>query len=137
MLSTISWLIIPGFFYAIYRQVKKRDKIHWLIPPLLLFLTSATFAAGPAGRWVMDLVAKVLGGMGLAVGLVSSLAIILLVLGIVLDLRDKKADRFARTALVLVPLVAILAAGPIAEAVNGITNGVSDTGNAAVTRLTN
>lgn len=135
MLAFIGSLLVPLFFLFLYRIVRKR-RVHWVIPPVLLFLTATTFAVTPAGHWVMGKLAGLLSGMGLSPAGSAALTIVLLLVGTFLDLRDKRADGVAKTGLVLIPLLAVIASGPIADAVNGVTTGVSNVGHTTISTVT-
>lgn len=138
--------IVAGFCLALYVLVTKKltgklaPKLWWLRPSLL-FMFSASLAA----TWLGELLAGWLGGLfdwitdlfdvGAGGELIAGALLVLMVLGTVLDLKDKKPDGFAKTGLIMIPLLALIAAGPIASGTRDLTGKVSDGAENGVTSI--
>lgn len=128
--------IVALFALFLWKITKGRKKMLWFIPPILLFLGVCSlvwaplpFVGGSLATWIGTLLGWVLGWLA---GLFSAssataatVAILALAIAAVIDLLDKQPDKWAKTAIVTIPFLAVLATGPIASGVDSITRSVS------------
>jgi hypothetical protein len=129
---------------VVWMLIRKRKAkwLPWFLAPIVLFLSSTCFALSDLGHWIARVpfgwvtgIPAAFGGPSAAV--IATVILVLLLLAALLDLfADKKADGWAKTGIVLVPLLALIAVGPIAQSVNNITNNVGRGGAQGVDALT-
>ncbi|OLZ51678.1 hypothetical protein BS329_15550 [Amycolatopsis coloradensis] len=137
MFSAAGWLMLlpTAFFFFLWKKISKSKQkwIPWFVSPIALLVASSCLAASIVGaifEWAVGgLLGWVLPG-GLTVTLVASAALLFLVVGTFFDLIDKVPDKFARFALIAMPLVALIAAGPIAAGIKNGTDQVREVGTA-------
>jgi len=133
------FLLAAVFLFVVYLIIKKRKKIPWFIPPAVLFTAFCSFSLSGPGGWAGGVLANIVGwpagwfGVGITTAVTALL--VLLVLVAVVDMWDKKANKFAIAAFVLVPLLALSAAGPVAQLINEVRGGVSEIGTSGVSSL--
>lgn len=124
------------FLFVVFLLIKKRKKIPWIVPPVVLFTAFCSLSLSDPGAWLAGHLGGFVAWMGSWFGVPGVIAIsavlVVLVLAAGLDLMDKKADRIAIAALVLVPMLALSAGGPVAQAVNEIRGGVAEVGTTGV-----
>lgn len=117
----------------LWRVCKGRKKMPWPIPPVLLFIGVSSLVWAPIPWFDTTLasmagtvLSKVLGLIpGLPVGVAAAVAILALLIAAVFDLSDKHPDGWAKTAILVVPFLAVIGTGPIPTAVQQFTNTVS------------
>ncbi|EIF01241.1 hypothetical protein [Saccharomonospora glauca] len=136
MLATLGSLLAAVFFFVLYRTTKGRRRIPWPVPVILLFLTSTSLAVSPPVGWLMGKVADLLGSFGLSAAGTAALTIVVLLVALVLDLMDKKPDGVAKTALIVIPLLAVIASGPVGDAVRNVNDGVARMGTNVISTVT-
>lgn len=136
MLATLGSLFAAAFFFVLYKTTKGRSKMPWIIPVILLFLATTSLAVSPPAIWGMGKFADLLGSFGLSAAGTAALTIVVLLVVLVLDLRDKKPDGAAKFALIMIPLLAIIASGPVGDAVRNVNDGVARMGGNVISTVT-
>lgn len=140
------WLVAAGALF-LAKVTKGRKHVYWAIPVALLFIGVCALVWAPI-PWVGQTVAS-LGGRVLAfplgwlgdavhadVATMATLAIVLLLIAGALDLLDRKPDNYVKTAIVVVPILAVIAAGPVATSVQQVTHAVSGRSTTVVSGIT-
>lgn len=115
--------------YVLMRMSAKSKHAPWWVVVAFALLGGACLASTPVGGWVAGRLSA-----WFAPVLIGAVALILVV-GIYFDLRDKKADKFARVGLWILPILLLAATGPLASVGQGITGGISDAGTASIGKL--
>lgn len=141
------WLVL--LLALILRRALKKFNLKraWWLPFILYVVAmfALLFAPLPLG-WgnLAGLAAKVLnfplGWVGGLIGanaaiIAAVLLVVLLVLGIVDLWKDKKPDGWARTMAITVPILALVASGPIAKQVRDTVDTVNDKSPAVVEQI--
>lgn len=125
------------FLFVVYLLIKKRKKIPWWAPPAVLFTAFCSFSlsdwGGTVAGWIGGFFAWIGSWFNVPGTWAVTAVLVLLVLAAVLDIAcDKKADKYALAAMVLVPMLALSAVGPIAYAINEVRDGVAVIGTNGV-----
>ena len=130
--------IAAGGLYALLGRKltgKWADKA-WFLRPLMLLTCAAALANTIIGVWAARLFGAVFGlvggWFGVSAALLAGVAGLLLLVGTALDLKDKKADGIAKTGLVLLPILAMVASGPLAAQGLGLFDQVAQAGATAL-----
>jgi hypothetical protein len=129
----ITWMLI---------RKRKAKWIPWFLAPIVLFLASTAFALSDFGRWVARVPFGWLTGIPAAFGgpsaaVTATCVLALLLLATLLDLlADKKADKWAKTGIMLIPLLALIAVGPLSQSMNNVTTNVGRVGTQGIDALT-
>lgn len=113
--------LLPLGLYGILKKRKVPDWLWW-VSPTLLFVGMAMLATA-VGDWLASIIT--ISGQWAWLG---SIVMILLIVGAILDLKDKRPDGLAKTAFVAVPFLAMIVSGPIADEVQDIVNRVAGSG---------
>ncbi|UJW36946.1 hypothetical protein L3Q67_45105 (plasmid) [Saccharothrix sp. AJ9571] len=142
----MGWLMLfpAGLFFFTWNKVRKMSKkwLPWFIAPLLLLLAACCLAASVLGdlfAWAIGGALSWIGGMlpgGITGALIATFVLVILFVGTILDLVDKTPNKFAVTGLILIPLFALIAVGPFASGMRGLTNQVSEVGTASFSSIT-
>lgn len=116
----MEWLLLL-FVLGMLWILKKRKKLKkWYVVITLTALGAAAFAQTPLGAWVAS---RVLGGvlrvparwMGApTAGLAATLMLLLIVIVVYDIIKDHKADKPAVLGVFVLPLLFLIAAGPVA-----------------------
>lgn len=111
----------------------------WFVPPALLLIGSASLANTGLGAWIAGALAAVIGWPAGMVGVSATAAIVvvglLLLAATVFDLKDRNADGVAKTGLILLPILAIAASGPLADGGANLFDQVANAGTNGLTSL--
>ena len=111
----------------------------WFVPPALLLIGSASLADTGLGSLLAQVISAVVGWPAGLAGVSGSLVVgvigLLLLIATALDLKDRHADGIAKTGLVMLPLLAIAAAGPLADTGTGLFDQVANFGQHGLTSL--
>lgn len=137
----MDWVIAVTCFalMAILRK-RSKPKFLWLIMVFLALVGGALFFTTGLGDWLTGLFAAVLGWFSglfgasatqVAGGLVL-LAVVVAFLDIVVD---RRADKYAISALIFLPMLAVIAGGPIADAVTALSTSVQTVGHTTLGAL--
>lgn len=129
-----------GLWTVLKRKMTGRIAMRlWFVPPALLLIGSASLANTGLGAWVAGLVGTVIGWPAGLVGVSGTLAVgvvaLLLLIATALDLKDRNADGIAKTGLIMLPILAIAAAGPLFDAGAGLFDQVANAGQSGLTSL--
>lgn len=140
------WLVAAGALF-LAKVTKGRKYVYWLIPVGLLFIGVCALVWAPI-PWTGQTVAS-LGGRLLAyplgwlgdlvnagVGPMATVAIVVLLIAGFLDLLDRVPDNYVKTAIVVVPILAVIAVGPVANSVQHVTRVVSGRSTTVVSGIT-
>jgi hypothetical protein len=128
------FLFVIGM-WVILRRRKKLKK--WYVVAPLVALGACAFASTRPGAWAANLIANILtipaSWARSPVVNASSVAAVLgliLIAGVGYDLfRDHKADKFVLVGLAVLPLIFIIASGPIAGGGRTFTEAISNFGS--------
>lgn len=111
----------------------------WFLRPTLLLICAASLANTIIGIWVARLFGGVLGWAGGLFGasgaLLAGVVGLLLLLGTALDLKDKRPDGIAKTGLVLLPILAMVATGPLAAQGLGLFDSIAQAGQTGLSTM--
>lgn len=109
------------------------------VPFTLLAIATMTLADTAVGRWLTAPVEWVLqfpaGWMGTSTAVLAGVAFALMALAAILDLLDLKPDGVAKTAVIVLPFLVLIATGPIADAGSGLFERVNQAGTAAMSAI--
>ena len=137
----MSWVIAVVSF-VLLAMLRKRSKpsFLWIIVAALAAIGGAAFFATGLGGWVTGLSAGLLGWLGGLFGAsATQLAggvVLILVIAIVLDIAvDRRADRVAVAGLIALPMLIVIASGPVANGVSEFYEAVGTAGESSVGRL--
>ncbi len=125
-LSAIGLLIV----YFILRNRSSRF-LPWFVPPAILLLASCAFSLSDlgqgAGHWLNIAFGWPATWFGAAPIISVAITLVVLLVALFADLLfDQKADKWAKTALVLVPLIAMAASGPIAQGIQSVVHPIGN-----------
>jgi hypothetical protein len=131
-------LIVSAGLLLILRK-RSKPKFLWVVKVALALIAGASFAAVSLGGWVADRIRTVagwignLGDLNMTSGQVAAVAVLLLVIATVLDVVvDRKADKVAIAAMVLLPLLFIVASGPVADGGSQLMAAIREAGAAGL-----
>lgn len=117
-----------------------RPKFIWAVKPIIAGFAAACFTYTNWGRPVANAILWFLGMVGGWFGIAGGVvAAGLIVVAIVVIWRDIAVDRVANNPAIVsiaaLPLLALIAVGPIADAVQGATGNVARAGQSSIGRL--
>lgn len=111
----------------------------------LLAIFSMTLANTGIGVWISNLIRTVAGwgtdlfasvtGVSISVSLIASIVFALVALAGIGNLIDGEPDGIVKTAVVLLPFLALAATGPLVDSSAGLFEAVSNAGGNALTNL--
>jgi hypothetical protein len=119
-MTTLSWLLALlslGVLFLLHKKWKKWKK--WWIVAIVTALFSCSFAGTQLGGWVAGLMRSLLGlpasWMHASAALLATIMVLILIPLVYYGFRhDKKADKWEMAGLILLPLLFIIASGPVA-----------------------
>ncbi|MGI5208960.1 hypothetical protein ACQEU6_46280 [Spirillospora sp. CA-108201] len=104
----------------------------WFLRPAMLLVCAAALAntvIGIFGARLFGAVLGLIGGwFGASAALMAGVVGLLLLVGTALDLKDKRPDGIAKTGLVLLPILAMVASGPLAAQGLGLFDSIAQAG---------
>lgn len=142
-MSWIACALAFGLYYVVRKYLPRRLS-HMpgvaFVPFALLAIGTMTLADTIVGVWastyLIEPVLGFLGGfVGISAALVAGVAFVLVTIAAVFDLIDLKPEGIAKTAVMVLPFLALVAVGPVADAGAGLFDAVSSTGAGALTNL--
>lgn len=136
------WYLICIAAFGLLWAVNKRNKLQkWWLVAGLCFIGSAAFANTSIGGWiatnVLGWVLSIPAGW-FNVGAAVLATILLLILAVIIcyDIgHDKKTDKAALGGLFALPLMAIIAVGPLAGGATTLFDAVANFGSTGVSTL--
>lgn len=139
------WLVAGAAFFLRY-ILSKTKRMPWFIPPSLLLVgicalawAQIPFIGGSLASWIGTIPGWLCGLLAGLINVPTSVVVTLVMIGLIIaaakDLLDKQADKWAKTAFLLLPFLAVSAVGPIAEAVTHITQTVGSTGVTVISHV--
>ncbi|RFU39109.1 hypothetical protein DZF91_24135 [Actinomadura logoneensis] len=103
----------------------------WWLRPSMLLVCSASLASTGVGTWAAHMLGKPMGWVGgwvhVSGALVAGGVGVLLLVGTVLDLKDRHPDGIAKTGLIALPLLALVASGPLADTGTNLFGSIAQT----------
>ena len=117
------------------RWPKPLMPVKFVVDGFLAFVGAAALAPTGLGQWVTDVLRNVLGWAVDQPAAVAAVLVLVAVVVVVFDLWDKTADTPAIVALVSLPFLAAVAAGPLAGAVGGLYQEGDDVAQSSVGSL--
>lgn len=137
----MTWVIAVTCF-ALLAVLRRRSKptFLWMINAALAAIGGAALAATGLGGWIAGLIAGLLGWVGgmfgaPASGLAGGLVLLCVVVAVLDIVADRRADRPAITALIALPLLVLISAGPVSGGVAQVYDVVSEAGRSSVGHL--
>lgn len=121
------------------RTPKFASKGAWLINAFLAFVAGGALANIVIGDWIT----AAMGGLfdwvgswfGVAASVVGGVVILFVVFVVIADLSDRVADTPAIVGLIMIPLIAVSAGGPIADAAQQIYGSAEQVGMSSLGQL--
>ncbi len=111
----------------------------WFVRPAMLLICAASLANTIIGVWGAKAINALLGWVGGWFGasgaLMAGVAGLLLLLGTALDLKDKRPDGIAKTGLILLPILAMVAVGPLAVQGSGLFDSIAEAGRTGLSTM--
>lgn len=127
----MAWLLLiftTGLLVLLHKKWKKWKKWWVVMPATALF--ACAFAATPLGGWVAGMLRWLLNLLPVSGALVAA---VLILLGIPAAtygfVHDKKADKWEMSVLIALPLLFIIASGPVAAHGGNLTDAISHFGS--------
>ncbi|MEU4673962.1 hypothetical protein AB0F91_39905 [Amycolatopsis sp. NPDC023774] len=115
-----------GFTVALYFILKRKTSAlsKWYVKSLLYAMFSVALSQTQIGGWLAGLLRKIVNLIpGAPVGAIGGALVLLAVIVLVADVwKDRKADRLAQISILLLPLLFVFAAGPIAPTGRNLTD---------------
>jgi hypothetical protein len=141
MASTLSWLLCLGsvtVLMLLHKKWKKWKK--WWIVATVTTLFACSFAGTQLGSWVAGMLQRLLSALtfwtGVPSALYAGLAVLILIPLVYYGFRhDKKANKAEMAGLILLPLLFIIASGPVASHGGTLTDAITNFGNQGLTYL--
>lgn len=136
-----SWgIAIACFVLLAVLWNRSKPKILWIIKPMLAAMGAASFAntgfGGTVAGWMLGALGWVGSWFGISGPVVAGILVVALALVVVLDiLFDRVANGPAIGSLFVLPLLFLVAAGPIAASGQTISDNVARAGTSSVGRL--
>lgn len=132
--------VIAATAFGLLFVLRKRSKIPWWVRAGLAAIGGASLANTGAGAWLAARISDLAGGLASVTGgsaaLFAGVAALIMTVIVVYDIAvDKRADKPAMTGLVLLPLLFLAAAGPLAGVGTGITDAIANLGSSGLTTL--
>lgn len=131
----MSWLLFAAALFMLIKLQRKWKKwAKWWLVGLVAALAAAAFASTKLGGWAAQLIGKILGfpagWADVSSAMVAALLVICLIPGIIYGfVHDKSADRPEIVALFLLPLLFIIASGPVAAGGGTLTEALAGFGS--------
>lgn len=111
----------------------------WFLRPAMLLICAASLANTVLGVWGAKAAGGLLGWIGgwfdVSAALLAGAVGLLLLVGTVLDLKDKRPDGIAKTGLVLLPILAMVAAGPLAVQGSGLFDSIAQASRSGLSTM--
>lgn len=137
----MAWLmtIFAALVLVLLHKKWKKWKKWWLVG-IVTALFACSLAATPLGGWLAGLLASLLGWIGGWINTPGALlGAVLVLIGIPAVIygfvHDKKADKWEMGALILLPLLFIIAAGPVAANGGTLTDAIAGFGSNGLSYL--
>lgn len=128
-----------GLYIILGRKLGAWAAKVWFVRPAMLLICSASLASTIVGVWAARLAGGVLGWIGGLLGasaaLLAGVIGLLLLVGTALDLKDKRPDGIAKTGLIALPVLAMIASGPLASIGTGLFGQIAGAGATALTTM--
>lgn len=128
-----------GLYIILGRKLGAWAARVWFLRPVLLLICSASLASTIVGVWAARLAGGVLGWIGGLVGasaaLLAGVVGLLLLVGTALDLKDRRPDGIAKSGLIALPVLAMIASGPLASIGTGLFDQIAGAGATALTTM--
>lgn len=126
-------VIVAGVLYWILgKKLGAWQDKAWFVRPAMLVISSASFANTGLGIWCAHVLRGTFGWAGglldASSGLVAGGIGLILLVGTALDLRDHRPDGMAKTGLIMLPLLVLVASGPLASSGAGLFDSISQAG---------
>lgn len=133
-LTIASWLLLAVLWK------RNKPKFLWFVKPILAGFGAAAFSQTDWGQtiagWILGALGWVGDWFGISGAVVAGILTAALVLIVVLDIvADRVANAPAIGALLVLPLLFLIAAGPIADGGREISGNVANAGQSSVGRL--
>jgi hypothetical protein len=134
----MAWLLLlvtAGLAWLLHKKWKKWRK--WYVVALVTALLACALASTNLGGWLASLLGGLLGLIGGLIGvsgsLIGAVLMLLFIPAIVYGFwHDRKADKWEVSLLILLPLLFVVASGPVAAHGGGLVTAVSHFGTSGL-----
>ncbi|GAA4672442.1 hypothetical protein [Amycolatopsis dongchuanensis] len=127
----MAWLLLifsTGLLVLLHKKWKKWKK--WWVVGIVTALFASSLASTELGGWLAGLLRSLLNLLPVSGALVAAVLVLLLVPAVVYGfVHDRKADKWEMTALILLPLLFIIASGPVAAHGGDLTDAITGFGS--------
>jgi hypothetical protein len=130
----MSWIVLLTAV-GLLLVLRGRSKPSWLwaVNAALAAIAGAALVETGLGSWLMGLLTSlagwVAGLVGTSAALVAGVAMLLLTVMVVLDIAaDRKADKVAILSLLVLPMLFVVAGGPVADGGSQLVASIHDLG---------
>ncbi|MFC0431037.1 hypothetical protein [Kutzneria buriramensis] len=137
----MSWLVCLFAFGMLYLLKKKWKKWRkWWVVAIFAAIGACSFANTNLGAWVAGLLRGLLGipagWIGVSAALLAALAVLICIPLVVYGFwHDRKADKPELIGLIMLPLLVIIASGPVAANGAGLVDAVTHFGTSGLSYL--
>lgn len=131
----MSWLLFLAMLFMLIKLQRKWKKwAKWWVVGIVAALAAAAFASTNLGGWTAQLIGRILGfpagWIDVTPAMLAALVVICLIPVIIYGLvHDKSADKPEIIALFLLPLLFIIASGPVAAGGGTLTEALAGFGS--------
>lgn len=137
----MAWLlfIFSGLILLLLQKKWKKWRKWWVVA-IVTALFAASLAATSLGGWLAGLLASLLGviagWIGVTGALLAAVAVLVFIPAVIYGfVHDHKADKWEMTGLILLPLLFIIASGPVAAHGGTLTDAVAGFGSNGLSYL--
>lgn len=119
----MAWVTLL-FTVALWFVLKKKTKAlkKWYVKSILFAIFSVSLAQTIVGGWLVAGLRRLIKLTTLPVGALAGALVLLALIVLIADIwKDKKADKLAQASILLLPILFVVAAGPIAPTGRNLT----------------
>jgi hypothetical protein len=120
-MAWVTLLFIVALWFILKKKTKALKK--WYVVSILFAIFSVSLAQTIVGGWLVAGLRWLIGLTRLPIGALAGALVLLALIVLVADIwKDKKADKLAQVAILLLPILFVVAAGPIAPTGRNLTD---------------
>jgi len=120
-MAWVTLLFIVALWFILKKKTKALKK--WYVKSILFAIFSVSLAQTIVGGWLVAGLRWLIGLTTLPIGALGGALVLLALIVLIADIwKDKKADKLAQAAILLLPILFVVAAGPIAPTGKGLTD---------------
>ena len=137
----MAWLLCifsAALLYLLHKKWKAWKK--WWVVGIVTALFACSFAATNLGGWAASLLGKLFALLANLIGtsgaLLAAVAVLIFIPAVIYGfVKDKKADKWEMTGLIALPLLFIIASGPVAANGGTLTDALTNFGSEGLSYL--